>query len=62
MLMTTVALVRAMGLRCYWRLPAIRVYGMVTSVSIASALVGDLLILPAILVSLGWSRDSSALT
>ncbi|MHC4406977.1 MAG: efflux RND transporter permease subunit [Planctomycetota bacterium] len=50
LVMTTVALVAGHGIVMMSGFPAIRVFGILAAVTIASALVGDLLILPAILV------------
>lgn len=60
LVMTTVALVAGHGIVMISSFPAVRVFGMLAAVTIASALVGDLLILPAILVCLRWARNPSA--
>jgi len=60
LVMTTVALVAGHGIVMISDFPAVRVFGMLAAVTIASALVGDLLILPAILVCLRWARNPSA--
>lgn len=54
LVMTTVALVAGHGVVMLSSFPAVQIFGMLTAVTIASALVGDLLILPAILVCLKW--------
>jgi hypothetical protein len=54
LVMTTVALVAGHAIVMLSGFPAIRTFGMITAVTIASALVGDLLILPAILVCVRW--------
>lgn len=60
LVMTTVALVAGHGIVMLSSFPAVQTFGMPTALTIASALVGDLLILPAILVCLRWSGNSSA--
>lgn len=60
LVMTTVALVAGHAIVMLSSFPAIQTFGMLTAVTIASALLGDLLILPAILVCLRWSRDATA--
>lgn len=54
LVMTTVALVAGHAIVIFSGFPAVRVFGLIAAVSIASALVGDLLILPAILVCIRW--------
>ena len=56
LVMTTVALVAGHLIVMMSAFPAVRVFGMLAAVTIASALAGDLLILPAILVCMRWSR------
>ncbi len=56
LVMTTVALVSGHLIVMMSAFPAVRVFGMLAAVTIASALVGDLLILPAILVCIRWPR------
>jgi predicted RND superfamily exporter protein len=50
LVMTTVALVAGHGIVMASAFPTIRVFGMLATVTIAAALVGDLVILPAMLV------------
>ncbi len=54
LVMTTVALVAGHAIVIFSGFPAVRVFGLLAAVSITSALVGDLLILPAILVCIKW--------
>jgi predicted RND superfamily exporter protein len=49
LVMTTVALVAGHGIVMVSEFPMVRLYGMLAAVTIAAALVGDLVILPAIL-------------
>jgi predicted RND superfamily exporter protein len=57
LVMTTVTLVAGHSVVMMSAFPSIRVFGMLASLTIASALVGDLLILPAILVCLRWPAN-----
>ena len=59
LVMTTVALVAGHGVVIISAFPAVQVFGMLAAVTIASALLGDLVILPATLVCLRWSPRSS---
>jgi predicted RND superfamily exporter protein len=58
--MTTVALVGGHLVVMISAFPAIQLFGLLAAVTIASALIGDLLILPAILACLKWPGESSA--
>ena len=55
--MTTVALVAGHGIVLLSAFPAVRVFGMLTAVTLLAALIGDLVILPAMLVCLNRSRS-----
>jgi hypothetical protein len=57
LVMTTVALVAGHGIVMLSSFPAVQTFGMLAALTIASALAGDLLILPAILVCLRWPRS-----
>ena len=59
LVMTTVILVAGHGVVMLSAFPAVRTYGLLTAVTVASALVGDLVLLPAILVSLRWPKSPS---
>ncbi|NQT16275.1 MAG: MMPL family transporter [Planctomycetes bacterium] len=54
LVMTTVALVAGHAIVIFSGFPAVRVFGLLAAVTVASALIGDLLILPAILVCIRW--------
>ena len=54
LVMTTVALVAGYAIVIFSGFPAVRTFGLLAAVTIASALVGDLLILPAILACIRW--------
>jgi len=56
--MTTVALVAGHAVVLTSAFAAIQKFGMLTALTIASALIGDLLFLPAILVCLKWRRKA----
>jgi len=62
LVMTTVALAAGHGIVMFSAFPAVRTFGTVSAVSITAALLGDLVILPAILVSLKWTGNRSAET
>jgi hypothetical protein len=59
LVMTTIALVAGHSIVVFSAFPAVQIFGIVTAVTIASALVGDLVILPAILACPGWLRGTS---
>ena len=58
LIVTTVTLVAGHAVVMMSAFPSIRVFGMLASLTIASALAGDLFILPAILACLRWSENS----
>ena len=60
LVMTTVALVAGHGVVMLSSFPAIRVFGLITAITIASALVADLLFLPATLICLKWPPPEQA--
>ena len=59
LVMTTIALVAGHAIVIFSGFPAVRVFGLLAAITIGSALVGDLLILPAILVCIRWPADFS---
>lgn len=60
MVMTSVVLVAGNAIVMVSGFPAIRTFGFLAALTIASALVGDLVILPAVVASLRWPRVRSA--
>ena len=56
LVITTMALVAGHGIVMLSGFPAIRIFGLMTCVTLASALIGDLLILPALLVWMAKRR------
>jgi len=60
LVMTTVTLVAGHAIVMLSGFPSVRVFGMLTALTLSSALVCDLLILPAMVLCLGRPRDSLA--
>lgn len=56
LILTTIVLVLGLAVTIFSELPAMRLFGKLTVLTLSSALIGDLLILPAIILVLGRRR------